>query len=60
MMEMSVNIKSVTRCEDVGVASFEVAHTPSIEVKRSRKTDKKPRTAGVRAKIRKWDVENKK
>jgi len=60
MMEMSVNIKLVTRCEDGGAASFEVAHTPSIEVKRSRKTNRKCSTAGVRAKIRKWDVENKK
>jgi hypothetical protein len=60
MIELSVNIKLVRRCEEVGVASFEVAHTPSINVKRSRKTNRKSRTAGVRDKIRTWEVENKK
>jgi len=59
MIELSVNIKLVRRCEDVGLASFEVAHTPRIEVKRLRKTNRKSRTASVRAKIRKWNVENK-
>jgi hypothetical protein len=58
MIELSVNIKLGRGCEDVGVTSFEVAHTPSIEVKRLRKTNRNCRTAGVRAKIRKWDVEN--
>jgi len=53
-------MKLVRRCEDVDVVSHKVAHTPSIEVKRLKKTNRKSRTAGVRAKIRKRDIENKK
>jgi hypothetical protein len=59
MIELSVNIRLVRRCED-GVTSFEVAHTPIVGVKRSKKTTRKSRTACIRVKIRKRDVENKK
>jgi hypothetical protein len=35
--KLSLHIKLLRRCEDVAVASFEVAHTPSIGIRRLRK-----------------------